>query len=207
MMLGKHFMHPKYICSYAQPREWKNLIRAKSIEQGWGSLLGFGREAVFLDRIKKAYDRSRQPASQPASLWIQRLQRRSLTGNLLGEELSALLLMQALVLDLVLLILTRIGIGGTGCQLIWSKLKEITYFGPGLTYQDPSIKWFKIAKQSRIWLIKCNNVSTVTDKLEYHPINFWRQHLFIFIENVKSVNHIYSVYCICGCPTWFGILI
>lgn len=139
MMLGKHFMHPKYICSYAQPREWKNLIRAKSIEQGWGSLLGFGREAVFLDRIKKAYDRSRQPASQPASLWIQRLQRRSLTGNLLGEELSALLLMQALVLDLVLLILTRIGIGGTGCQLIWSKLKEITYFGPGLTYQDPSI--------------------------------------------------------------------
>ncbi|KAF3971396.1 hypothetical protein CMV_005003 [Castanea mollissima] len=71
------------------------MIRAKSIEQGWGRLLGFGREAVFLDRIKKAYDRSRQPAS----LWIQSLQRRSLTSNnLLGEELSALLSMQALAL-------------------------------------------------------------------------------------------------------------
>ncbi|CAN1788403.1 6-phosphogluconate dehydrogenase, decarboxylating 2 [Linum perenne] len=52
------------ICSYAQGM---NLIRAKSIEKGWGLVLGeLARiwkggciiRAVFLDRIKKAYDRN-----------------------------------------------------------------------------------------------------------------------------------------------------
>ncbi|XP_042477108.1 6-phosphogluconate dehydrogenase, decarboxylating 2 [Macadamia integrifolia] len=52
------------ICSYAQGM---NLIRAKSIEKGWGLKLGeLARiwkggciiRAVFLDRIKKAYDRN-----------------------------------------------------------------------------------------------------------------------------------------------------
>ncbi|XP_022155066.1 6-phosphogluconate dehydrogenase, decarboxylating 3-like [Momordica charantia] len=52
------------ICSYAQGM---NLIRAKSIEKGWGLKLGeLARiwkggciiRAIFLDRIKKAYDRN-----------------------------------------------------------------------------------------------------------------------------------------------------
>ncbi|PKI75578.1 hypothetical protein CRG98_003979 [Punica granatum] len=52
------------ICSYAQGM---NLIRAKSIEKGWGLQLGeLARiwkggciiRAIFLDRIKKAYDRN-----------------------------------------------------------------------------------------------------------------------------------------------------
>ncbi|CAN1241439.1 6-phosphogluconate dehydrogenase, decarboxylating 2 [Linum perenne] len=57
-------LYASKICSYAQGM---NLIRAKSIEKGWGLVLGeLARiwkggciiRAVFLDRIKKAYDRN-----------------------------------------------------------------------------------------------------------------------------------------------------
>jgi len=56
-------LYASKICSYAQGM---NLIRAKSIEKGWGLKLGeLARiwkggciiRAIFLDRIKKAYDR------------------------------------------------------------------------------------------------------------------------------------------------------
>nr|POE81000.1 6-phosphogluconate dehydrogenase, decarboxylating 1 [Quercus suber] len=62
-------LYASKICSYAQG---KNLIRAKSIEQGWDLKLGeLARiwkggciiRAVFLDRIKKAYDRNPDLAS------------------------------------------------------------------------------------------------------------------------------------------------
>ncbi|CAM9003282.1 unnamed protein product [Rhodiola kirilowii] len=57
-------LYASKICSYAQGM---NLIRAKSIEQGWGLVLGeLARiwkggciiRAIFLDRIKQAYDRN-----------------------------------------------------------------------------------------------------------------------------------------------------
>ncbi|GMH26200.1 hypothetical protein Nepgr_028043 [Nepenthes gracilis] len=57
-------LYASKICSYAQGM---NLIRAKSIEKGWGLKLGeLARiwkggciiRAIFLDRIKKAYDRN-----------------------------------------------------------------------------------------------------------------------------------------------------
>ncbi|KAG6396156.1 hypothetical protein SASPL_142298 [Salvia splendens] len=57
-------LYASKICSYAQGM---NLIRAKSIEMGWGLKLGeLARiwkggciiRAIFLDRIKKAYDRN-----------------------------------------------------------------------------------------------------------------------------------------------------
>ncbi|XP_042019554.1 6-phosphogluconate dehydrogenase, decarboxylating 2 [Salvia splendens] len=57
-------LYASKICSYAQGM---NLIRAKSIEKGWGLKLGELAKiwkggciirAVFLDRIKKAYDRN-----------------------------------------------------------------------------------------------------------------------------------------------------
>ncbi|CAI0451273.1 unnamed protein product [Linum tenue] len=57
-------LYASKICSYAQGM---NLIRAKSVEKGWGLKLGeLARiwkggciiRAVFLDRIKKAYDRN-----------------------------------------------------------------------------------------------------------------------------------------------------
>ncbi|XP_051144530.1 6-phosphogluconate dehydrogenase, decarboxylating 1-like [Andrographis paniculata] len=62
-------LYASKICSYAQGM---NLIRAKSIEKGWNLKLGeIARiwkggciiRAVFLDRIKKAYDRSPDLAS------------------------------------------------------------------------------------------------------------------------------------------------
>uniref|UniRef100_A0A7N0T696 6-phosphogluconate dehydrogenase, decarboxylating n=1 Tax=Kalanchoe fedtschenkoi TaxID=63787 RepID=A0A7N0T696_KALFE len=57
-------LYASKICSYAQGM---NLIRAKSVEQGWGLVLGeLARiwkggciiRAIFLDRIKQAYDRN-----------------------------------------------------------------------------------------------------------------------------------------------------
>ncbi|KAG0472988.1 hypothetical protein HPP92_014845 [Vanilla planifolia] len=57
-------LYASKICSYAQGM---NLLRAKSIEKGWGLKLGeLARiwkggciiRAIFLDRIKKAYDRN-----------------------------------------------------------------------------------------------------------------------------------------------------
>ncbi|KAJ7558914.1 hypothetical protein O6H91_04G061600 [Diphasiastrum complanatum] len=62
-------LYASKICSYAQGM---NLLRAKSIEKGWNLNLGeLARiwkggciiRAVFLDRIKKAYDRNPQLAS------------------------------------------------------------------------------------------------------------------------------------------------
>ncbi|GAB4828985.1 hypothetical protein Ancab_018644 [Ancistrocladus abbreviatus] len=62
-------LYASKICSYAQGM---NLIRAKSIEQGWDLKLGeLARiwkggciiRAIFLDRIKKAYDRNPDLAS------------------------------------------------------------------------------------------------------------------------------------------------
>ncbi|XP_019164952.1 PREDICTED: 6-phosphogluconate dehydrogenase, decarboxylating 1 [Ipomoea nil] len=62
-------LYASKICSYAQGM---NLIRAKSIEQGWGLKLGeLARiwkggciiRAIFLDRIKQAYDRNPELAN------------------------------------------------------------------------------------------------------------------------------------------------
>ncbi|KAL8106037.1 6-phosphogluconate dehydrogenase, decarboxylating 2-like [Apium graveolens] len=62
-------LYASKICSYAQGM---NLIRAKSIEMGWGLTLGeLARiwkggciiRAIFLDRIKQAYDRNANIAS------------------------------------------------------------------------------------------------------------------------------------------------
>ncbi|KAL8120994.1 6-phosphogluconate dehydrogenase, decarboxylating 2 [Apium graveolens] len=62
-------LYASKICSYAQGM---NLIRAKSIEMGWGLTLGeLARiwkggciiRAIFLDRIKQAYDRNADLAS------------------------------------------------------------------------------------------------------------------------------------------------
>lgn len=162
-----------------------------------------------MDRIKKAYDRSRQPASQPASLLVdpafakEIIDRQSAWRRVVCLAINAGISPRSSLayFDTYRYRRDRLPANLVQAQrdyLLWTRTDI-----PGSFHTE----WFKIAKQSRIRLIKCNNVSTVTDKLEYHPINFWRQHLFIFIENVKSVNHIYSVYCICGCPTWFGILI
>lgn len=62
-------LYASKICSYAQGM---NLIRAKSLEKGWGLKLGeLARiwkggciiRAIFLDRIKKAYDRNAELAN------------------------------------------------------------------------------------------------------------------------------------------------
>ncbi|CAM8922264.1 unnamed protein product [Rhodiola kirilowii] len=62
-------LYASKICSYAQGM---NLIRAKSIEQGWNLVLGeLARiwkggciiRAIFLDRIKQAYDRNQDLAN------------------------------------------------------------------------------------------------------------------------------------------------
>ncbi|KAL2906661.1 6-phosphogluconate dehydrogenase decarboxylating 1 [Bienertia sinuspersici] len=118
------------ICSYAQGM---NLIRAKSVEKGWDLKLGeLARiwkggciiRAIFLDRIKKAYDRNPNLANLliDPEFSKEMIERQSAWRRVVCLAIGSGISTPVCPRALLILILT----GGRGCLLIWCRLKGIT---------------------------------------------------------------------------------